>query len=188
MENTPNLLDLIFLIILVFFLVKALMRGFVRELAGLVGAVIAVVVSAMFYQDLGAVLERLSGVQATWWPAVAFALILLVVFAVFLWMGAMIRRLLLGGGLSGLDRLLGAGVGLVKGALICYLLVNLLLLANPFSTVAPLRTSVIAPYVVATGRYMMDLVPSDLTRKLQERAGLLGPGDAPAKPQEKTKQ
>ena len=180
-------MDLGFLIILVFFLVKALMRGFVRELAGLVGAVIAVVVSAMFYQELGATLESLTGVQATWWPAVAFALILLVVFAVFLWMGALIRRLLLGGGLSGLDRLLGGAVGLVKGVLICYLLINLLLLANPFSTVAPLRTSVIAPYLVAGGRYMMDLVPSDLTRRLQEKAGLVKPEGGRKQSPEKSK-
>ncbi len=175
MENTPNLLDLGLLIILVFFLVKALMRGFVREIAGLVGAIIAVVASAMFYQELGAALARMSGVPANWWPAVAFAMILLVIFAVFLWLGAMIRKLLLGGGLSGLDRLLGGAVGLVKGVLVCYLLINLLLLANPFSTMAPLRQSMIAPYLVTSGRFLMDLVPADLTRRLQERAGLVKP-------------
>ena len=175
MTLTPNLLDLGFLIILVFFLVKALMRGFVREIAGLVGAVIAVVASAMFYQQLGAALQRLTGVPATWWPAAAFGLILLVLFALFLYLGNVIRRLILGGGLSGLDRLLGGAVGLVKGVLICYLLINLLLLANPFSTMAPLRQSVMAPYLVSSGRYLMDLVPADLTRRLQERAGLVAP-------------
>ena len=186
MENTPNLLDLGFVIILVFFLVKALMRGFVREIAGLVGAAVAVVLSAMFYQDLGAVLQRLAGVQGAWWPAVAFGLILLVVLVIFAWVGVLIRRLLLGGGLSGLDRLLGAAVGLLKGVLVCYLLINLLLLANPFSTMAPLRQSMVAPYLVAGGRYIMDLVPSDLTRQLQQKAGLVKPGQNPpkqAKPQ-----
>lgn len=175
MQQTPNLLDLGLLIIMVFFLVKALMRGFVREVIGLVGAVAAIVASAMFYQSLGGMLERLSGVPASWWPAVAFAVILLVVFAIFLYIGGLLQRLILAGPLSGLDRLLGAGVGLFKGLLICYLLINLLLLLNPFNTMAPLRQSVVAPYVVSAGNFFKNLIPDNLLGNLQEKAGLVKP-------------
>lgn len=175
MQQMPNLLDLGLLIIMVFFLVKALMRGFVREVIGLVGAVAAIVASVMFYQDLGGLLERLSAVPAAWWPAVAFALILLVVFAVFLYIGSMLQRLILAGPLSGLDRLLGAGVGLVKGLLICYLLINLLLLVNPFNTLAPLRQSLVAPYVVTVGNFVKDMIPDNFLNDLQKKAGLVKP-------------
>lgn len=175
MQQMPNLLDLGLLIIMVFFLVKALMRGFVREVIGLVGAVAAIVASVMFYQNLGGMLERLSGVPAAWWPAVAFAAILLVVFAIFLYIGGMLQRLILSGPLSGLDRLLGAGVGLVKGLLICYLLINLLLLVNPFNTLAPLRQSMVAPYVVSAGNFIKDMIPDNFLGNLQEKAGLVKP-------------
>lgn len=182
MPQSLNLLDLGLLIIMVFFLVKALMRGFVREVIGLVGAVAAVVASAMFYQNLGGLLQSLSGVQASWWPAVAFAIILLVVFAIFLYIGSLLQRLIMSGPLSGLDRLLGAGVGLLKGLLISYLLINLLLLVNPFGTMAPLRQSMVAPYVVGAGNFIKDLIPDNLLGKLQEKAGLVKP-----EPKKKTK-
>ncbi len=175
MEPTPNLLDLGLLILLVFFFVKALVRGFVREAFGLVGAVIAVVVSAMFYQSLAALISTVSGISSNWWGAVAFGLILLVVFGLFLWIGGLAHKLVRSGPLSGLDRALGGLVGLAKGVLISYLLINLLLLMNPFTVMSPLKQSVLAPYVVQGGRYLVDLFPDDLTRRLQERAGLVPP-------------
>ena len=82
---------------------------------------------------------------------------------------------------------MGGGVGVVKGVLICYLLLNLLLLVTPLSVPPSLKESFLAPYVIRTGRYIVDLVPQDLTRALQERAGLLEKydPDRPAKPKEK---
>lgn len=175
MEPTPNLLDLGLLILLVFFFVKALVRGFVREAFGLIGAVIAVVVSAIFYQGLASLLAGISGVDSNWWGAVAFGLILLVVFGMFLWIGGLAHRLIKSGPFSGLDRALGGLVGLAKGVLISYLLINLLLLMTPFTVISPLKQSVMAPYVVQGGRYLVDFFPGDLVRNLQERAGLVPP-------------
>jgi membrane protein required for colicin V production len=178
MQQTPNLLDLCLLIVMVFFLVKALMRGFVREVIGLVGAVAAIVTSVMFYEPLGRMLADLTAIKAAWWPAVAFALILLVVFSIFLYIGSMLHRLILSGPLSGLDRLLGAGVGLVKGLLICYLLINLLLLVNPFKTLEPLQKSMVSPYVVRAGNFIKDMIPENLLGNLQKKAGLIKPEPA----------
>lgn len=175
MEPTPNLLDLGLLVLLIFFFVKALLRGFVREAMGLIGAVVAVVVSAMYYQGLAALLSRITGYHANWWGAASFALILFVIFVFFLWLGGMMHRLILAGPLSGLDRALGGLVGLAKGVLIAYLLINLLLLLNPFTTITPLRQSVVAPYVVQAGNFIVDLFPDNITRRLQERAGLIPP-------------
>lgn len=168
-----NIVDLAFLVVAAFFLIRAILRGFVREILGLVGLVAAIFASALLYQPLGELLERLSGFQAQWWPAVGFALVLAVVFAVFVYLGYGLSRLIHQGPFSGLDRLLGAGVGLIKGLLVSYLLLNLLLLTSPFQAPTYLKKSRLAPYVVQGGRYLVDLVPSDLTRMLQKRAGLL---------------
>lgn len=173
MESAPNILDLALMALLCFFLVRGVVRGFVRETMGLVGVVAAIVISALFYQELAALLERLTKVQGQWWPAVAFGLILVLVLGLSSYLGAALSRLILSGPLSLFDRTLGAGLGLAKGVLVTYLLLNLMLLALPFQAPDSVRRSIVAPYVVQAGRAIVDLLPDDLTTRLQERAGLL---------------
>lgn len=178
MATTPNFLDLALLVLLAFFFVRALVRGFVREAMGLVGVVVAVVVSALTYEDLGRFLTRVSGTGGEWWPAVAFGGVVILVFAAFLYLGAALSRLVLSGPLSGFDRMLGGAFGLAKGILVAYLVVNLLLLFMPLQAPASLKSSMMAPYIVRAGRLVVDLLPDDIMAQLQKRAGLL-PDDDP---------
>jgi membrane protein required for colicin V production len=92
---------------------------------------------------------------------------------IFSYVGSTISRLVQQGPFTLIDRLLGGGAGLVKGILVTYLLINLLLLVTPFQVPTMLRDSAVAPHVVRAGRHLVDLVPFDLTRTLQERSGLL---------------
>jgi membrane protein required for colicin V production len=181
MAQTPNMLDLALLALLAYFLVRALVRGLVRELMGLVGVVAALVVSALFYHPVAEFLRRVSGEPAPWWDAVAFAAVLVAVFTLCLWVGSGLSRLIHAGPFSWLDRLLGAVVGLMKGVLVSYLLLNILLMAMPLALLSNpaaqsgnlVSRSWLAPHVIRAGRYLMDLVPKDLTRELQEKAGLI---------------
>lgn len=194
MEYTPNWLDLTLLALLAFFALKALLRGFVREIMGLVGIAAGVVAAMAAYQPLGGFLRRVSAVEAGWWEGVAFAVVLVLVMGAFFWLGAGLARLMHAGPLNLLDRLAGAGIGLVKGVLVAYLLLNILLLITPLAQLTdpdprrdnPLKQSVVAPRIIAAGRYLMDLLPPDLTRDLQERAGLAAPRPKPeVKPEPK---
>lgn len=178
MDTSYNMLDFALVALLGLFLIRGLVRGFVKEVVGLVGVVAALALGALFYQPVSEFLSKLTGLEVTWWPAVAFGLILVVVAGAFFVVGGGLSKLILSGPLSGLDRLLGAGVGLVKGLLVAYLLINLLLLALPFQAPETIKGSTAAPYVVRGGRYFMDLFPDDLMRKLQERSGLLPPSAA----------
>ncbi|MBA4358641.1 MAG: hypothetical protein C0405_13050 [Desulfovibrio sp.] len=190
MANTPNILDLALLALMAFFVVRALFRGFVREIMGLVGLVAAVVASAMFYPPLAGFLRRVAGDDSSWWDAVAVLVILALVLAVFVYLGAGLARLVHRGPFSSLDRLLGAGAGLVKGVLVSYLILNLLLMALPVGMLmnpGPENSNLVgrsmsAPHIVRAGRYLMDLIPHDLTRQLQERAGLIRPSAPPVPP------
>lgn len=187
MESSPNWLDLALLALLAFFALKALLRGFVREIMGLIGLAAGVVAAMAAYRPLGGFLRRVSALDAGWWEAAAFAILLLLVMGAFFWLGSGLARLMHAGPFNLLDRFAGAGVGLVKGVLVAYLLINLLLLVTPLAQLGnpdpdrdnPLKQSVVAPRVIAAGRYLMDLLPANLTRDLQERAGLITP---PAKP------
>lgn len=194
MEATPNWLDLALLALLAFFCLKAMLRGFIREISSLAGMVVAVMAAVASYRPLGEFLRRISSIEAGWWEAAAFAGVLLLVLALFLWLGAGLSRLMHAGAMGALDRLAGAVVGLAKGVLVAYLLVNLLLLVTPLAQLGnpdpdrlnPLKQSVVAPYVVQGGRYLLSLLPENLTQDLQRRAGLIkpepGPPPTPAPP------
>lgn len=194
MEYTPNWLDLALLALLAFFGLKALLRGFVREITGLVGLAAGVVAAMATYRSLGGFLRRVSAIEAGWWEAVAFAVALLLVLGAFQWLGKRLSNLMHASPLNLLDRFAGAGVGLIKGVLVAYLVVNLLLLITPLAQLTnpdpdrddPLKQSTVAPRVIQAGRYLLDLLPANLTRDLQERAGFIPPAaKAPAKPETK---
>jgi membrane protein required for colicin V production len=169
MGHGPNILDLSLMALLIFFLVRALMRGFVREIMGLAGVVTAVVVSAMAYEPLGRFLANLAGSKSLWWDVAAFGIILVIIFIFFTYLGLAISRLVNAGPFSGLDRLAGAAVGLIKGVLVCYILLHIVVLVIPFKMPRMLEGSFMTPYVLRVGEAVVDLVPDEFTSTLHKR-------------------
>ncbi len=168
MSGTPNILDLLLLGLLGFFLLRGIIRGFIKEIMGLIGLVGALVVGAVFYKQVGMWLARISGIKAGWWDAVGFVLLLVVVLVVAGYLAGGISRLILEGPMSGLNRLAGGIVGLLKGLVVCYLLVNVLLLTMPMGAPTGLRSSVITPYILKAGGRLMSVLPAqDLARRLE---------------------
>ncbi len=170
-----NILDIGFLVVLAFFLVRALMRGFVREVLGLLGILAAILAVATLYGPASRLLHRLSGQPGFLWNALAFIVILVAVLVVFSYLGRVLARLVHSGPFSFLDRVIGGVIGLLKGVLVSYLLLNLLLLAVPLHIPTVLKGSQLAPYVIRAGRAVVNLVPEGLTERLQRQSGLLGP-------------
>jgi membrane protein required for colicin V production len=173
MEQIPNILDLGLAALMAFFGVRALVRGFIREILGLIGLVVAILASAATYEYLAYLLQKVTGVKGEWWSAVAFGLSLAVVYFIFSYLGRGLSRLIQEGPFSMVDRILGCATGVAKGVLLSYLVINAILLVTPFQAPGFLQKSYIAPYVVRTGRAIVDLIPMDITRTLQEKSGLL---------------
>lgn len=176
MNASPNILDLAIVAVVGFFVVKGLMQGLVREVMGLAGVVAGLFLGLAYYGQLAALARQWLKMDAAWLDAAAFGVILLAVFALVVALGAAITSLLARVSLSPLNRLLGGGLGLLKGVLLTYLLLNMLLLIMPFNPPQQLRQSLTAPYVIQAGRALMALAPEDLLRALQEKSGLIGPG------------
>ncbi|MFH1034038.1 MAG: CvpA family protein [Pseudomonadota bacterium] len=186
METGVNILDLALLALLGFFVIRGLVRGFVREILGLLGAVAALFLGVAAYQPLAGFLRRVSAIPAGWWDGVAFAILLALVFGFFVYLAAKVARLIHAGPFSSLDRLLGAGVGLAKGVLISYLLLNIMLMVLPLGMLSQpggdsgnlVSQSLVAPRVIQAGRFLLDLLPPDWTRDMQAKAGLIKPKGA----------
>ena len=171
MDSMPNILDIAIGALLIFFLVKGFVQGLVKEVMGLVGIVAALFLSVAFYKPVADLARQNLNLNADWVDAAAFAAILLVVFGLSVWLGVMVSRLLVKAKLSPINRLLGGGLGLVKGVLLAYVLLNLLLLLMPFKPPVQLQSSYVAPYVIQSGAVIISLVPDDLIRDLQKRSG-----------------
>lgn len=104
--------------------VFAFVRGFVRVVISLAAWVIAVVAAIEYSGIIGGLLPDFGETPAARFVA-AFALILIGVLIVGVIVGYVLSRLVRAVGLGFLDRLLGAIIGLARGALIAVILVLL---------------------------------------------------------------
>ena len=111
-----NLLDYIIIIIMIYLLVRGVFRGFIREIASLLGIILGFITALMYFPDMSDYLK--SYIPST--KAVPFISIVIIFFSVLivcnllgwgLWF--LLKKLFLGW----LDRGLGAGFAFLKGIL-----------------------------------------------------------------------
>ena len=166
-----NWLDAVLGIILVVCVANGFRRGFSQQIIGLVSGVLALLLGLWFY-----------GIPAGWFapylssPALAGAAGFIVVFVGVMMLGmaasAVVRRFLKFTGLSFFDHVLGAGLGLVRGALIAIAIVTG---AMAFSrTDHPPRAIVdsrLAPYVAGAAHVFASMAPHDLKEGFRKTYG-----------------
>jgi membrane protein required for colicin V production len=166
-----NWLDAVLGIIFVVCLVNGFRRGFSRQIIGLVSGVLALMLGLWFYGiPAGLFAPYLSS------PALSGAAGFLVVFVGVMMLGmavsAMVHRFLKFTGLSFFDHVLGAGIGLVRGALIAIAIVT--------GTMAFSRTdhppraivdSRLAPYVAGAAHVFASMAPHDLKEGFRKTYG-----------------
>lgn len=112
------MIDYIIIGILVFSLLVSLWRGFVREVFSLAGWVAAFFVASHFYPYLSALLTQLNSSYLqhdTVRNALAAAILFILVLIVSGVTNTLIGQLVDKTGLTGTDRVLGAGFGLLRG-------------------------------------------------------------------------
>jgi membrane protein required for colicin V production len=111
-------LDIFILAVLGIGLIRGLRAGFLKQLASLIGTVLAFVLAASFMESAGRLLELEMGLMGGLGPLVAFiAIFVLVKMAVHTVSNAA-KTLLETAKLSGLDRLAGGITGSLKAAIL----------------------------------------------------------------------
>jgi membrane protein required for colicin V production len=157
-----NWLDVVLLIVLLGSVVTSFSAGLTREVVGLVSMIAALVLAIWFYGSAGAFL--LPYVSS---PAIANFCGFLIVFCGVLILGSLVGhtlgRFIKVTGLSFVDRLLGAGFGVVRGVLISVALVLALLAFSPGkSPPNAVVESRVAPYVIDAARLFAAMAPHEL--------------------------
>lgn len=113
-----NIFDAILLIVLAVFVIRGIIRGFLHETLGLVGLVLAVLLSVRYLDSAADVLGAFIDLSPSIIAVLAFALIFFSVLVAVRILAAALRNVLKATSLSWLDRTGGLAVGLIKGSIL----------------------------------------------------------------------
>lgn len=149
-------IDIIIVIILITFGVLGLLKGIIREIATLVGLVVGLY-GAFHFSDFTA--SKLIGwveLSPKYLQVISFVVTFVVLAVLVFLLGRLVKRLVNAINLGFLDKIGGFIVGLVKGVLVCSLLVMLLnvLYDNGFVSEKVREKSVLYPMVEQTVPYV----------------------------------
>ncbi|MFZ3263523.1 MAG: CvpA family protein [Terriglobales bacterium] len=160
-----SLADWIILAFLAFSVIGAAIEGFFHEAFHLAGLVIGYLLAAWQYQRLANWFAP--HLKSTWVGEIAgfliifFAVLILAGFA-----GRIARWLMKKAGLSTIDRILGAVLGLLRGALVVAIV--LIAMAAFAPSAKWLAESQLAPYFLVGGRAAVWLAPSELRQRFYQ--------------------
>lgn len=161
-----NILDIIIIAAVVFFLIRGVFRGIVREIGSLAGVVLGIWLGNSYHPQLAGFLKGFIP-PGEYLPIIAFALIFLFILIVCNLLGWVFKKLFQKVFLGWVDRILGAGLALLKSIIISYLIIVLVtFLAPPDSQLV--KQSRLAPVIVNTYQSIVALIPPDSHTKLKK--------------------
>ena len=158
---TLNWLDIVLIVIVALSVVEGLKKGFARVGIGFAAAIVGVVVGIWFYGT--AAYYLLPFVSS---KGVANFIGFWIVFLVCVVAGALLGKLLAAlfkwAGLSWMDRLLGAGFGLLRGAVAAVALVLVLVAFSRKPPPKSVAESRYAPYLIGAATVCAEFAPREL--------------------------
>jgi len=162
-----SLLDLLLTVIVGGSIVFGFLAGFARAGVSFLAAILGVLFGFWFYGIPADFIHRYVGSQ-TFSNIAGF----LVVFFVCVLMGALIGKLLAKllkwTGLSWLDRMMGAGFGLVRGVVAAVAFVSILLAFTPRPIPNWMTGSLLLPYAIDASNMVATLAPRALKNSVRE--------------------
>lgn len=164
MNTGLNLLDVIFLILIFLSILLGTFKGFIRELFSLAFFIIAVVLSFLFYDEIGSIFNNHFENRDVS-NFMGFILIFVVVLIVGTLVTYFIKKTILIEPLKSIDRILGGVFGLFRGILISAVLVFGLVLFPVKEDVV--KRSKLSPYVLKAIEVFYNFLPEKIKKKLK---------------------
>lgn len=159
-----NWLDIVLLIIIVLTLILGLIKGLVRQVIGILAVVVGLFLALIYYPYTAYLFGRFITSHV-----VSHFLGFLSIFLAVLCLGWLLSWLLskvIKGPLKFMNHLLGGGLGLLKGILVCGVIV-FALLVFPVNMRA-LQNSFLAPYCLKMAKAVVGIIPQDLKESFKE--------------------
>lgn len=164
MNHGLNTLDIVFLVIIILSILLGVIKGLIRELFSLAFFVIAVVLSFLFYNEMGALLSK-SIKNENLANFVGFLIIFTVVLITGSAVTYIIKKVFIIGPLKTVDRFFGGVFGLIRGILIsAVILFGLVVFPVNNQWVAK---STLSPYIIGTISVFIGLLPDEVKAKLK---------------------
>lgn len=172
-----NWLDIVLIIILAASVIAGIIRGFIRQLIGIIAVVAGIVIASRYFRQAGVFYGSFINNEL-----LADFLGFITVFFAIVGGGALIGVLLtklMKGPLAVLNRVGGGALGIIKGVLICGVIVFALL--NFKVATAAMETSKTAPVCLGITKAAISLIPTEVKsrfessyRELQKERGKNG--------------
>jgi len=165
-----NAADWSIIVVILVSTVAAASEGFFHQAFGIAGLIVGYLLAAWQYARVAAWFAP--HVNSPWLaPILGFLVIFVAVAIVAAISGRIVRWAMKAAGLSLIDRLLGALLGLVKGSLFVAIILMGMTAFAPSSSW--LEGSELAPYFLVVGRAAIWLAPSELRAKFYEGLDLV---------------
>jgi membrane protein required for colicin V production len=162
-----SLLDLVLIAIVGASVVFGFMAGFARAGIGLLAAITGVVFGFWFYSvPAGWIHKFISSVAFS--NVLGFFVVFFACTVLGGLIGNLLSRLLKWTGLSWLDRMMGAGFGLIRGGLAAVAFVSVLMAFTPRPVPAWMTSSVLLPYAIDGSNMIAALAPRALKEPVRE--------------------
>jgi membrane protein required for colicin V production len=172
-----NVLDIIIISTMVFFIFKGIYRGFMREIASLAGVVFGILLANHFQPRMTVYLTSLLP-STEYLPLISFASIFALALIVCNMVGYVLKLLFSKAFLAWVDRTLGFGFALIKGVILIYLTIVILTFYMPAKT--PLiAQSKLAPWIVVSYQSMIKVISPGHYQNWKKK--LLGEGNESGK-------
>jgi len=160
-----NWMDIVFIFLVFITLILGVAKGFIKQIIGILAVIIGVILAVELYPFISPFFFNLTSHRV-----ISNFLAFFVVFLVVLCLGGVVSGALskmIKGPAKLIDRVLGGGLGILKGILICVVIV-FGLLVFPVNR-KWLRDSQLAPYCLRISRAIIYVVPRELKEKFREK-------------------
>lgn len=155
-----NILDIVVIVIVGYCLIRGIFRGLIKELSSIVGVLAAFYTAYSYYPEIAHLLRRWV-TNSGYLNILSFFILFCLVFVIISMLGVIIKYLLNIAFLGWVDRICGAGFGVIKGVLIVSVIV--LTLTAFLQRGSPLlKDSLLSPHVLFVSEKMAKVVPGDM--------------------------
>jgi membrane protein required for colicin V production len=147
--------------------IKGIFRGFFREIASLAGIIFGFLVGNHYHPQMAALLKPYIPLEKSL-SLIGFIILFFLVLIFFNLLGILMHHLFKRLFIGWFDKSLGLGIALLKGIIICYLLIVLLTFFMPSSSPLIARSKA-ARLVIVSYQSMASLMSPDLYKTWKQR-------------------